>query len=47
MKPFARIANSPCEDRTPAPKPQPAQLERRWVKVDGRLECRYVMVRAG
>ena len=47
MKPFARIAKSLCEERTPAPKAQPVRLERRWVKVNGRLECRYVMVRAG
>ena len=44
MKPFARIADSHCEDRTPA-KAQPAQLKRRWVMINGRLECRYVMVR--
>lgn len=28
----------------PAPRTVQTRLERRWFKVEGKLECRYVMV---
>jgi len=34
-------------ERTPAPTTTgTTRLERRWFKMEGRLECRYVMVQA-
>ncbi len=30
--------------RTVGPRTVQARLERRWFKVEGKLECRYVMV---
>jgi hypothetical protein len=46
MKPFARMSDAYDDHRAVAAKAAPAQLQRRWIKTDGRLECRYVMVRA-
>ncbi|MES1201114.1 MAG: hypothetical protein ABUS57_06655 [Pseudomonadota bacterium] len=42
MKPFSHVADfaptKPAQDK-------PAQLQRQWVKVDGKLECRWVSAR--
>lgn len=47
MKPFARIADLFSQDRAaPAERAKEGRMERRWFVKDGRLECRYVMVRA-
>jgi hypothetical protein len=47
MKPFARIADVHGEDRNaPADRAKAAHMERRWCTKDGKLECRYVMVRS-
>jgi len=39
-RPEARPETAPRS----APKAAPARLERRWFKVEGKLECRYVTV---
>lgn len=44
MKPFARIADAHGEDRARAAKAD-QKLQLRWVLKNGKLECRYVMVR--
>jgi hypothetical protein len=46
MKPFARLFDALGQDRAAVESSKQAQLERRWVMKDGKLECRYVMVRA-
>jgi hypothetical protein len=34
----------PKASRTAGPRTVQTRLERRWFKVEGKLECRYVMV---
>ena len=42
MKPNHLIVDRAAEAAQMIQAPKPTQLERRWVKIDGRLECRWM-----
>ncbi|MEJ0060932.1 MAG: hypothetical protein WDM79_15735 [Terricaulis sp.] len=42
MKPFARISDCATHQVPATTQAQSKRLERVWMKVDGKLECRFV-----